>query len=85
MFLQDGVYEMPADFQQSSFLTTVWTLVDSDESEDGPPSIAMTHGTRLAVIYTTSPVEDRWSRMHKTVLDVTVVMNPWTKAEILEA
>jgi hypothetical protein len=76
---------MPQDFQKSYFPTDILTLIDSDESEDGPPSIAMTHGTHLAVIYTTFPAKDRWSRMHKTTLNIKVVMNPWSKAEILEA
>lgn len=76
---------MPDDFQKSLFLTSVWTLMDSDESKEGPPSIAMTHGTRLFVIYTTFPAKDRWSRMNMTLLNVKVIMNPWTKAEILEA
>jgi hypothetical protein len=56
--------------------------VDSDQSSEGAPPHLLCPGTRLYVIYVTSPRKARWERMNKTVRDVRVIMNPWTKKEI---
>jgi hypothetical protein len=82
LFVQEGVYEVPRSFKPSYFQTFVWTLVDSDEAMDGIPPHLIPRSTRLFVIYSTSPRKERWSRMHKTVRDITVIMNPWTRKEI---
>jgi len=42
----------------------------------------VTPGTRLYVIYVTSPRKERWSRIGKTAQDVTIIMNPWSRKEI---
>jgi hypothetical protein len=80
--VEEGVYEAPSDYDPTLFETFIWTLVDSDEANDGVPSRLVTHGTRHFVIYTTSPRKERWSRLHKTTRAVTIVMRPWTKGEI---
>jgi hypothetical protein len=82
LFVEEGVYEVPAGFKPSYFKTFVWTLVDSDSSKEGPPPLLIDHGTHLYVIYVTSPDKQRWSRMEKTMSRVVVVMDPWTKEEI---
>ena len=85
LFLKGGVFRAPAEFPSSHFRTIVWTLVDSDESHEGPPPRLLTPGTRLYVIYITSPCAQRWSRMTNTVRDVRIIMNPWRKGEINNA
>lgn len=85
LFVEEGVYKAPPQFPPSSFNTVVWTLVDSDESKEGPPPLLVDHETSLFVIYITSPASERWSRMHKTVSVSIVVMNPWTRWEIHQA
>ena len=82
IFVEDGVYQMAPDFQVNHFKTFVWTLVDSDSAADGIPPHLVWNRTRLFVIYSTSPTRKRWERLHKTVDDVTVIMNPWTWREI---
>ncbi len=82
LFLKEGVFQAPAGFPSSHFLNFIWTLVDSDESKDGVPPRLLTPGTRLYVIYVTSPRKERWSRMGKTARDVTIIMNPWGRKEI---
>ena len=82
LFVEDGVYQAPESFNQSTFRSFVWTLVDSDEAVAGVPERLVTHGTRMFVIYTTSPRQERWSRLHKTVRTIRVIMNPWTRGEI---
>jgi hypothetical protein len=74
---------MPADFQKVHFKSFVWTLVDSDEATDGVPLDLVPHGTRLFVIFSSSPRGEGWSRLHKTVRTIVVIMNPWTMKEIL--
>jgi len=81
LFVKEGVYQSPPAFLVSYFRTFVWTLVDSDEASC-IPSHLVAHGTRLFVIYSTSPHKERWSRMHKTVRQSIVVMNAWTRKEI---
>jgi hypothetical protein len=76
---------MPSNSQQAEFETFVWTLVNSDETKEGVPPYLVTHGTGLYVIYATPPCNERWSRLHKTVRTITIIMNPWTRAEILRA
>lgn len=85
MFVEDGVYKMAPDFQENHFKTFVWTMVDSDPYVDGIPPYLVRNRTRLFVIYASSPTWKRWERLHKTVDDVTVIMNPWTWMEIRRA
>ena len=85
LFVDEGVYLIPRDFPTFSFKTFVWTLVDSDQSKDGVPPDLVPHETCHYVIYTTSPCKERWSRLHKTTRDMRLIMNPWTKEEILRA
>jgi len=83
LFIDDGVYAVPNDFQPGSFKSVVWTLVDSDESPHGIPPDLIAHGTRLFIMYVTSPAKHRWSRLEKTVpFFAVIIMNPWTKKEI---
>ncbi|KAF8627245.1 hypothetical protein AX15_004464 [Amanita polypyramis BW_CC] len=82
LFVEEGVYEVPDKFHD--FEVFVWTLVDSDASDkDRVPKNLVMPGTRHFVIYCTSPNEDRWSRLHKTVHDDIFIMNPWKSKEIL--
>ena len=83
LFVHEGVFLKPDRFSPRFFKTILWTLVDSNESWEGVPEDLITHGTRLFVIYTTSPCQKGWDRLHKTVRDITIIMNPWTKKEIL--
>ena len=83
LFVAEGVYRAPPEFGKTSFYTILWTLVDSDESKEGFPDDLIVHGTRLFVIYATSPCKKRWERMTKTVMKITLIMNPWTRKEIL--
>lgn len=83
LFVEDGIYEMPPKFQTFNFLSIVWTLVDSDQNKDGVPPALVAHGTSLFVIYSTSPAKERWSRLDKTTHTTRLIMNPWTRKEIL--
>ncbi|EDR05961.1 uncharacterized protein LACBIDRAFT_329135 [Laccaria bicolor S238N-H82] len=83
LFVEEGVYVMPDHFQKAHFKRFIWTLVDSDEAKEGVPEYLVPHGTRLFVIYSTSPRRDRWSRLHKTVRPIVAIMNPWERKEIL--
>ena len=85
LFVEEGVYEMPADFQQANFKSYIWTLVDSDEAPEGVPPYLVPHRTPLSVVFSTSPCGDKWSRLHKTVRPVVTIMNPWKRKEILRA
>jgi hypothetical protein len=85
LFVEEGVYAMPADFQQAEFHTILWTLVDSDESKEGVPPYLVMHDTSLFVIYATSPAKERWGRLIKTVRPTRVIMNPWTRGEMYRA
>jgi len=85
LFTGEGVYEAPPSSKPSYFEVFVWTLVDSDEARDGVPDTLVPHGTRHFVIYATSPLKERWSRLHKTVRSIRAIMNPWTRAEIFQA
>ena len=85
LFVEDGVYKMPQDFQQAKFRSIVWTFVDADHDRGGVPPHLIEYGTPLFVIYVTSPAKERWDRMHHTIHDTVVVMNPWTRKEIHQA
>ena len=85
LFVDEGVYMLPPDWNHDDFRCIVWTLVDSDESKEGVPPRLIPHGTLLYVLYATSPAADRWSRMNKTTRRVVVIMNPWGREEIKRA
>jgi hypothetical protein len=71
--VEEGVYEVPDKFHDFEFF--VWTLVDSDDAKDGVPEDLVMQDTRHFVIYCTSPSQNRWSRLHKTVRCFTMIMN----------
>ena len=87
LFVDEGVYMLLLDWHHVDFRPYIWTFVDSDQHRDleiVPPKL-VPHGTVLYVLYVTSPVAQRWSRMDKTTrLDV-VIMNPWSRDEIKRA
>ena len=80
--MDEGVYEAPADFESITLHTFVRTLVDSDANTSGIPECLVDHWVHHAVIYTTSPRESRWNRLHKTVREKVIIMNPWRRKEI---
>ncbi len=79
--MEEGVYKVPEEFQDFEFF--VWTLVDSDYAKGGILEDLVMQDTRHFLIYCTSPSQDRWSRLHKTVHDDIFIMNPWKSKEIL--
>ena len=81
LFVEEGVYKVPDKFHD--FEVFVWTLVDSDDAKDGVPENLVMQDTRHFVIYCTFPSQDRWSRLHKTVRNAIIIMNPWKSKEIL--
>ncbi|EDR03255.1 uncharacterized protein LACBIDRAFT_307487 [Laccaria bicolor S238N-H82] len=86
LFVEEGVYEMPNDFQRAELKSFIWTFVDSDEDSVGIPDYLVPRGTPLFVIFSTSPRRARWSRLHKTVMaPLVAIMNPWKRKEILRA
>ena len=85
LFVDAGVFAVPDRFPCSQFNPFIWTLVDSDEVEDGVPTFLVQKGSMHFVIFTTSPRRKRWSRLHKTTSFARVIMNPWTINEILQA
>ena len=85
LFVNEGVYKFPPDWEHHNFCFIIWTLVDSDESTDGIPPELVPHNTFMFVIYITSPAAERWSRLHKTTQSMYVIMNPWSREEIWQA
>ena len=79
LFTEEGVRLLP---QNESWGPT-WTLVDTDSAAEEVPSHLIAHGTEHFVIFCTSPKKSRWSRLHKSVLRVLIVMNPWKRNEII--
>ncbi|KIM80660.1 hypothetical protein PILCRDRAFT_822388 [Piloderma croceum F 1598] len=85
LFVQEGVFEAPARFSSHQYHKYVWALVDADETTSGIPEGLIARFTRLLTIYSTSPDRSRWARVHKTVDERVLVMNPWTRKEIHRA
>jgi len=85
LFVEEGVYKMPGDFQTAELKPFIWTLVDSDEAPQGVPDYLVPHTTPLFVIFSTFPRGDRWERLDKTVRPIVAIMNPWKRKEILRA
>ena len=74
----------PLNFLLSQYHRFVWTLVDVDEKNGVPEKLVSNH-TRHFVIYSSSPAQSPWAHVHKTVREYVMVMNPWTRKEILRA
>jgi hypothetical protein len=85
LFVQEGVFEAPSKFSSHQYQTYVWALVDADEATSGIPEGLIARFTRLFTVYSTFPARSRWARVHKTVNEHVLVMNPWTRKEILRA
>ena len=77
-----GVFQAPSDFLFNDYQGFVWTLADADEDRGGVPEDLIARNTGHFVIYASSPAQSRWRRVHKTVRERVIVMNPWTKKEI---
>ncbi|KAF8501877.1 hypothetical protein BU17DRAFT_71946 [Hysterangium stoloniferum] len=86
LFVEEGAYELPADWGLTDFLPSsrVWVFVDS-ESDPGALARLTPVGTQLVVFFTTSPTEKRWRRLHKTTSSYLFIMNPWSIREIKRA
>ncbi|KAF8345320.1 hypothetical protein F5887DRAFT_885268 [Amanita rubescens] len=85
LFVEEGVFEQPTNFQPSYYKIVIWTLVDAADAPSGPPMGLITHGTQHFILYTTPPTPSRWDKIHQSMLRTVCVMNPWTKAEIHRA
>lgn len=73
---------MHAYFELAHYKSTVWTLVDSDESQSGIPEEFAIQDPPFFVIYATFPAKERWSQLGKTSANAVIVMNPWSQGEI---
>ena len=85
LFVKEGVFKAPSTFQSTEYSKFVWTLVDADEAKDGVPEMLVPDNTMNFVIYSTSPTQSRWARVYKTLRLYLMVMDPWTRKEILRA
>jgi len=85
LFVEEGVYFETPSFLSIDFKTRVWTLVDADENAIGIPSHLIANLTQHLIIFTTSPKPSRWHPLTKTTSAAVVIMNPWTRKEILQA
>jgi RHS (Retrotransposon Hot Spot) family protein len=82
LFVEDGVFRVPDNFNMDFFKTFIWTLVDSD---DGLPKYLRAQDTMHFIILTSSPRKQRWEALDKTTVLSSVIMNPWSKKEISKA
>ena len=82
LFVEEGVFKVPDQFKASDFKVFIWTLVDSNLNE-GIPEHLVTRETHHFLIFCTFPMRKWWSRLHKTTRDLTIIMNPWKRKEIL--
>jgi hypothetical protein len=77
---------MGSDFLEATYHFFVWTFIDSEKSHTSIPEAFIQDGSPFFVIYTSSPNEERWAHVHKTVsYPMVVVMNPWSRSEIHRA
>ena len=80
LFTEEGVRLL----SQNESWGPTWTLmIDTDSAPEGVPSHFIAHGTEHFVIFCTSPKKSRWSCLHKSVLTILIVMNPWKRNEII--
>jgi hypothetical protein len=61
-----------------------WCFVDSTEADVLPTAI-YNPLWKLFPIYVTSPKEERWAKLHQIRIPTLIVMNPWTRTELLAA
>src|SRR5882762_11310416 len=85
LFVEEGVFQAPSTFLSSEYLGFVWTLVDADDAKSGVPERLIPSNTEHFIVYSMSPDSSRWTRVHKTVKEYVIVMNPWTLKEINRA
>ncbi|KAF8809620.1 hypothetical protein BYT27DRAFT_7093757 [Phlegmacium glaucopus] len=80
LFVNEGVFKKPKDFLPVDFKQLVWTLVDSGTV----PTPLVDQGTRLFIIFTTSPNKTQWKDLNKSTRFTTCIMDPWTWQEMLQ-
>jgi hypothetical protein len=77
---------MGKEFLKATYTPFVWTFIDSEKSHTSIPEAFIQDSSSFFVIYTSSPTEERWAHVHKTVsYPEVVVMNPWSRSEIHRA
>ena len=79
LLVADGVYEKPEKILPNVFKRIVWTLVDSLGVF---PNYLVEQGTRLFVIFTTSPNRIRWKDLNKSTYRTVCIMNSWSREEM---
>ena len=50
VFVEDGIYRMASDFHVNEFKIFVWSLVDSDQAQNGVPPHLVPNRARLFVL-----------------------------------
>jgi hypothetical protein len=81
LFCSSGVLIVPKT-HGFLFSNKMWTLIDSFQAQDGIPREMATVVAGIFPIYISSPQVVRWSKAGQAWRLRTVIMNPWTKAEI---
>ncbi|KAH8976722.1 hypothetical protein EDB86DRAFT_3057817 [Lactarius hatsudake] len=85
LFVNEGVFEIPPDYNSTNFKTRIWTLIDADNCKDGIPDYLGPHRTKHLIILSSSPKSSRWQLLTKTTECSIAIMNPWTREEISQA
>ncbi|KAI0294192.1 hypothetical protein BC826DRAFT_1175473 [Russula brevipes] len=86
LFVEEGVFEMHQDqLRSDTFSSFIWTFTDASDTHEGVPfPMADTDGTFFN-IHVSPPQRARWKSLMKSTSTSIVIMNPWTKDEIIQA
>ena len=89
MLVVDGeVFKFPKDWKYALKPDArLWTFFDADCTSEYDVRTFLYPGSPLVVFFTTSPTQHTsdWNKIYRIATANRVVMNPWTKNEIVEA
>lgn len=83
LYCEQGVFQIPINYDFNLFDTRIWTIIDCSESPNGLP-VGIHGDGAVFPIYATSPKPERWKILKQTWTVKVAIMNPWSRAEIKE-
>ncbi|KDQ20868.1 hypothetical protein BOTBODRAFT_183582 [Botryobasidium botryosum FD-172 SS1] len=81
LFSEEGVHIVALEMYRVAEPQVPWALIDADRTWQGPPA---SYFTAAYTIYVSAPTRSNWSRASRLTNLAEFIMNPWSKAEILQ-
>ncbi|KAI0290204.1 hypothetical protein BC826DRAFT_970525 [Russula brevipes] len=86
LFVEDGVFELPRKMFSSRYISPfIWTFINARYFPNDVVLPIDLWQSKLFNIYVSLPRQKRWKHLEEDTLSSLVIMNSWTKDELVQA